>query len=230
MDVLGYSIPIIAIYVGVVIAVAIWSVIIYRHFAGPKTQGGVPATQDAQPDGGATVESNFAPENLENGDGTATISEPNLKNSWLGVLATWRWLKKQRKLAGKGYVQWYLIGDAWPRPKFIKPEDKGGGEFEYEHDGETYLFPKEAMLPTRTNGMWTVVHRKGESKPENLAEPDEFSVSAKQLNDYVTSRVTIDPPGWLSGLSTDPQTLMKYAIYGFIAFVLIQGAMSGGFP
>ncbi len=195
-------------------------------------QDGLPDTYEGEPqaDGGATA-SNFAPqEELGAEGGAVDLRPPNLKQSWLGVLSTWRYLKKQRKLAGKGYVQWYVIGDAWPRPKFIKPEDKGGGEFEYEHDGETYLFPREAMLPNRSNGMWTVIHRKGEAKPENLAEPDEFAVSAKQLNDYVTSRVTIDPPGWLSGLSTDPQTLMKYAIYGFIAFVLIQGAMSGGFP
>ncbi len=170
------------------------------------------------------------PPEFHDADEEVDLSPPNLKESWLGVLSAYNHIRKKRKLAGKGYVQWYLIGDSWPRPKFIQPEDKGGGEFEYEHNGETYIFPKEAMLPTKAEGMWTVVHREGDAKPENLARPDEFAVSAKQLNNYVTSRVTIDPPGWLSGLDMDAQSLMRYAIYGFIGFVLLQGAMGGGLP
>lgn len=156
------------------------------------------------------------------------LEPPKIKESLFGPLAAWRHERKRRKLAGKGYVQWYLIGSSWPRPRFVKPEDKGGGEFEIEHDGETYLFPKEAMLPTQDAGLWTVVHQMGDAEPINLTEPDEFSISAKQLQNYVTSRVTVEPPGWLSSLSGDPATLIKYAIFGFIGFVLLQGALEGG--
>jgi hypothetical protein len=163
-------------------------------------------------------------------DKNVSLGKPNLKESYLGILATWNHLRKKRKLAGKGYVQWYLIGDSWPRPKFVQPTDKGGGEFEYEHNGETYLFPREAMLPTKDEGMWTVVHTEGDATPLHLSQPSEAAVSAKQLNNYVTSRVTIEPPGWLANLNLEAEDLLKYAIYGFIAFVLLQGAMQGGVP
>jgi hypothetical protein len=156
------------------------------------------------------------------------LEPPKIKESIFGPLAAWRHERKRRKLAGKGYVQWYLIGSSWPRPKFVKPKDEGGGEFEFEHDGETYLFPREAFLPTEDAGLWTVVHQRGDAEPIDLTEPDEFSISAKQLQNYVTSRVTVEPPGWLSSLSSDPKTLIKYAIFGFIAFVLLQGALEGG--
>lgn len=238
MDVFGYSVSPVVLVSAVALLSALVGVVwyaVYRHYRGPETADEtLPAAQNgqAQADGGSAAEARYESldAKLQDEDGEVSLSPPNLKKSWLGLLATWRYLKKQRKLAGKGYVQWYLIGDAWPRPKFVKPEDNGGGEFEYEHDGETYLFPKEAMLPRKDNGMWTVVHHKGDAKPLDLAQPDEFSVSAKQLNNYVTSRVTIEPPGWLSGISTDPSTLVKYAIFAFIAFVLIQGLMSGGMP
>lgn len=156
------------------------------------------------------------------------LKPPKIKESIFGPIATWRHERKRRKLAGKGYVQWYLIGSSWPRPKFVKPKDKGGGEFEVEHNDQTYLFPREAFLPTQDAGLWTVVHQRGDAEPIDLTEPDEFSISAKQLQNYVTSRVTVEPPGWLSSLSSDPKTLIKYALFGFIAFVLLQGALDGG--
>lgn len=158
------------------------------------------------------------------------LEPPNIKRSWFGPIAAYWHLRQKRKLAGKGYVQWFLVDDGWPRPKFVKPSDHGGGQFEYEHDGETYLFPREALLPSRDEGMWTVIHDKGEAKPRNLRTPDEFSISAKQLHDYVTARVTIEPPGWLQNLNLEPRNLIKYAIFAFIALVLIQGALQGGLP
>lgn len=171
------------------------------------------------------------PDEFANADDEVTLDPPNIKESLFAPLATYFHLRKQRKLAGKGYVKWFLVDDGWPRPKFIKPKDKGGGQFEYEHDGETYLFPREAMLPSKDEGMWTVVHDHGDATPRNLRQPTEFTVSAKQLNNYVTSRVTVEPPGWLSGLSDmSAQDLFKYAIMAFIAFVLLQGAMGGGLP
>lgn len=160
------------------------------------------------------------------------LEPPHLKRTafekYLGLLATYRHQRKRRKLAGKGYVQWYLVDSGWPRPKYIKPEDEGGGEFEYEYGGETYLFPSEAMVPDRDAGLWTVVHQRGNAKPINVAKPDEFAISAKQLNDYVTSRVTIEPPSWFSNL--DAEDLIKYGIGAFIAFILLQGLLSGGAP
>lgn len=171
------------------------------------------------------------PEEFANAGDKVELEPPNIKESLFGPLAAYRHLRKQRKLAGNGYVKWYLVDDGWPRPKFVKPTDKGGGQFEYEYDDETYLFPREAMLPSKDEGMWTVIHDHGDATPRNLRQPGEFGVSAQQLNNYVTSRVTIEPPGWLSGLSNlGAQDLFKYAIMGFIVLVLLQGAMGGGLP
>jgi hypothetical protein len=160
------------------------------------------------------------------------LDPPHIKRTflekYLGLLSTYRHQRKRRKLAGKGYVQWYLVDSGWPRPRYIKPEDEGGGEFEYEYDDETYLFPTDALVPNRDSGLWTVVHQRGNAVPINVSEPSEFSVSAKQLHDYVTSRVTIEPPGWLSDIEAGD--LIKYAIFGFIALILLQGAFSGGLP
>jgi len=165
---------------------------------------------------------------FEDAGDSVDLPKPNIRRSWFGPLAAYWHLRKERKLAGKGYVKWFLVDDGWPRPKYIKPTDKGGGEFEYEHDGETYLFPREAMLPSRDEGMWTVMHDKGDAKPRNLRQPDEPSVSAKQLNNYVTSRVTVEPPGWLENLNIDASDLLTYGVIGFILIILLQGVLKGG--
>lgn len=167
---------------------------------------------------------------FEDVDSEETLEPPNIRKSLFGPAAAYLHLRKKRKLAGNGYVQWFLVHDGWPRPKYVQPEDKGGGQFEYEHKGETYLFPRDAMLASRDEGMWTVIHDKGESVPRNLRQPEQFGLSAKQLHDYVTARVTIDPPGWLSKLNLDPATMIKYALFAFIGFVLLQGMMNGGVP
>jgi len=137
---------------------------------------------------------------------------------------TRRYLKKRQKLIGDGYVRWHLIGDSFQRPKFIKPERKGGGIPEKEVDGETYLFPKQAMVPSE-NGMWTVVHREGEADPINLKDPVRLSIDSDRLKEYLDLRVSSSAPGLLDGLGLDSGDLLKIAVALIILFALAQNFM-----
>lgn len=141
---------------------------------------------------------------------------------WFGQL--WRtrnWLKKREKLRGKGYVQWYLVDDQFSTPKYVKPERKGGGLLELKHDGERYLFPENAMVPSE-NGLWTVIHRKGEADPLNLRDPARLSIPTDELEEYLNLRVSSTPPSWWDSLGLDMSDLVKIAIVGIIVFAAIQ--------
>jgi hypothetical protein len=163
------------------------------------------------------------------------LPPPNVKTSGTIPGSTqwhlWRNHKKRRKYAKNGYVQWYLIGDSYPRPKFIKPERKGGGIREYEHDDMTYLFPEQAMLPSEREGMWTVVHMEGFSDPININDGLQPAIHADELDEYLDLRVTSTAPGWLDGLDLEPADLLKYGIIAIIGYAILRGFLtSGGLP
>jgi len=145
------------------------------------------------------------------------------------VLKEWRHRKKRKRIAGHGYVQWYLIDDGWPRPKYVKPKRKGGGVREYEHDGEIYLFPREAFLNDSRTGAWTVVHRKGELDPINLQEPGKNALDADAAKEWAELKVTSSPPGLLEKLDIDSKDAMTYLIFGIIALAVGQQVLGGGF-
>ena len=137
------------------------------------------------------------------------------------IWKTRRYLKKREKLLGDGYVQWILIEDTYPRPRFVKPKRFGAGIPEVEHDGERYLFPDQAMIPS-DDGMWTVVHRKGEADPLNINEPAENAIPADRLEQYLNLRVQTTPPGWLDALDLDASTLITLMIAAIIGFALLN--------
>lgn len=173
-------------------------------------------------------------ETVPDGGHITALEAPNLRTSRLGVVGElwrmWRHRKKRRKLANKGYVQWYLVGDTWPAPKYVQPEGKGGGIWEYEHDGETYLFPKSAMLPDENQGLRTVVHYKGDATPANLDTPEFASIPPDALKEYLEMRVSQSPPSWLDQFDLEPADLFKYALFAFMGFVLLKGVFGGGMP
>lgn len=170
-------------------------------------------------------------EGLSLPEGPIQIDQPEY-NSRLGAIGNaWRQYrhnKKRKKVASKGYIQWYLIDDSWPKPKYVKPERKGGGIREYEHDGEIYLFPREAFLSDRRTGTWTVVHRKGELDPVALQEPGKNALDADAAKKWAELTVTSDPPGWLDSLDVDSKDLMTYLIFGIIALAVGQQMLGGG--
>ena len=137
---------------------------------------------------------------------------------------TRRYLKKREKLIGDGYVQWFLIEDTFPRPKFVKPSRYGAGIAELEHDGERYLFPDQAMLPS-DDGMWTVVHRKGEADPMNIKEPSELAIPSDRLEEYLNLRVQTTPPGWLDAMDLDASTIITLGVAAIIGFAILNNVV-----
>lgn len=156
--------------------------------------------EEAAPDGGHVIE----------------IRQPQTRSPRFGIVSIlWRLYrkhKKRKKVGEDGYVEWYLVDDAWPEPKFVKPESEGGGVPEYEYDGTTYLFPRQGRLPNSTTGMWTVVHSKGDAKPINLELTGEPAIDPQTLNEYATMRPSSSPPSLLDKFDTDPQTIFAVGL------------------
>jgi hypothetical protein len=138
------------------------------------------------------------------------------------MLSLYQHHKKKRKLAKKGHVQWYLVDSTWPTPKYVNPKDKGGNYLELEHDGGVYLFPREAMLASEREGMWTVVHKKGEALPENYGEPSAGAIKAGALKEYLNQRLAASPPSFFDRIDIDPQEAIMYLIGGIILVAFLQ--------
>jgi hypothetical protein len=157
------------------------------------------------------------------------LHPPEVSGSKLGMLGDffiWRKRhRKEKKLAKQGYVRWHLVDGTWGSPKYVKPELKNGGIRELKHDGVRYLFPDRAKVPDPMTGMWTFVHKDGESQPLNLAEPSELAIKGDELDEYITKKVTSDPPSWLDNLDFNGEFMIKAAVALVIVFALAQQAV-----
>lgn len=160
------------------------------------------------------------------------LPEPDLQTATWGLpqklYRMHRQIRKRRKLAKHGYVQWYLIDDTYPTPKFVKPEMNGGGIPEYELDDERYLFPKDAMVASEQQGLWTIVHKKGEADPVNLRDPTEYAIPADVLENWLDMRVNVDPPSWWDSFDIEPADAMKWLFIGLVGFVILRSVLGGG--
>jgi len=99
---------------------------------------------------------------------------------------------------------------------------------EYEHDDEVYLFPDRGRLASRSSGMWTVIHKEGESEPLCLRDPTEDAIKADELKEYLNKRVTTDPPSWWDNFDLDSEDIIKYAIAAIIVVAVLQQVLGGG--
>lgn len=192
-------------------------------------------TIDAQADRIAKLESerDRLQDRLEYAEELEEIEPPDFRNTtWpgQGLWRAWQYKRKRRKLTSEGYVQWYLIDDTFPTPKYIKPKRKSGGIPEYEYDGETYLFPKSALIPSDEQGMWTAVHRRGEADPINPRDADDLAIDADSLKEYLEMRVSSSPPSLLDKFDMDMQDIVKLAVVGIIAYAFFQNIVGGGLP
>jgi hypothetical protein len=169
---------------------------------------------------------------MENGHYPDVIDLPppeTMGSRWgmLGDFLQWRKRhKKEKKLAKQGYVRWHLVDGTWGSPKYVKPELKGGGIREHKEDGIRYLFPDRAKVPDSMSGMWTYVHKHGESQPINMAEPSELAIKGDELDEYITKKVTSDPPSWLDSFDFDFSKAIQLAVALVIVFALAQQAMT----
>lgn len=155
------------------------------------------------------------------------LPRPEIRGARFGMLQVlWRLWKhhvRRKKLASKGYVQWYLVDDTWPVPKYVKPKFKGGGVRELEYDDGRYLFPESARLPSEEQGLWTFVHHYGEAEPRNLGDPVQNAMRADAVEEYLQARITTSPPSWFSNFDIDPQDAIMYLIVGIVAYAFLRG-------
>lgn len=168
-----------------------------------------------------------------NGGQIVEMTPPNVRSERFGLMKTVREKRKKKRMLDKGYVQWYLIDDSFPRPQFVKPKRDESGVPKVEKGDETYLFPPHGRLPSEEQGMWTYVHRKGEADPVNLRDPDDLAIPADVLSEYLTMAVTSKPPGLLGGLGglglgdMDSMDLLRYTVVGMV-LLFIGLEVSGG--
>jgi len=162
---------------------------------------------------------------LRNGQ-TDPIDPPDVRDGRWGIIGDfyryYRARRKTRKLADKGYVRWYIVDGGWPEPKFVKPELKGGGVPEYELDDSVYLFPKRAGLPDRRSGMWTFVHNRGSAEPRTLGDSTEEAIKADEISEYLTKRVTTNPPSFWDKVDLDPEQILMLAIAAVILIAVLR--------
>lgn len=186
--------------------------------------------QIAQQEASGAVQTEHRPDPRDNGSGNdqddgdwqpdddlVEVDPPRMNTKrWRQWIRTKRWLKKREKLLGDGYIEWWLVGDTVER-QFIKPDQKGGGIPEKEVDGDTYLFPRSALVPSE-GGMWTCIHKRGEADPINLNDPAKESIPSDVLKEYLDLRVSATAPGILEGLGIDMGDLLKIGIGLIIAY------------
>lgn len=159
-------------------------------------------------------------------DGAIELRQPNIQTSTFGFVEEfYRWYRrrqKRRKLARKGYVKWILVDQSYSRPKFVKPERKGGGVPEFEYDGITYLFPEGSAAPDESTGMWTYVHAVGDADPVHLPDPMRTSIPGDLLTSYLDTRVSTEPPSWWDSLNLDAQDILMYAMGFIVVFAVLN--------
>jgi hypothetical protein len=167
-------------------------------------------------------------EDVEGAEGFS-MKAPSSKTGLLDTVARER---KKKKALGRGMVRWHLIGSSFEEPRYIKPTRTNGGNIpEVEHEGETYIFPEDASVPSEEDGVPVVVHRKGESDPINLRSGWDLAVDSGSLSQYLTLRVTSKRPqsGLLGGLGGyDSMTLFRYGLLAIVGFAILWSVTTGG--
>jgi hypothetical protein len=161
--------------------------------------------------------------------GPVELQQPDLKSGTFGVLgqvfALREWLRKRRKLLNSGHVQWFLVEDGWPTAKYVKPQRKNGGTPECEHQGTTYLFPKNAAVPDEVGGILTFVHTEGDSQPIHVRDPDRPALAPDAVKALFDRRVTTDEPSLFDrlDLDLDARTIMA----GGLALTMVGSVVVG---
>jgi hypothetical protein len=158
------------------------------------------------------------------------MEPPDVGRSILDIFKVWLHVRKQARMAKRGYFKWYRVSSRMERPTWVKPEHKGAGEYEYYHKGDdqTYVFPEEGLVTDGVTGAYVAIHKIGEAEPIDLRDPGWASMDADRLQTLVDMEIARDPPGGWSGLPIGGQKA-KYIGLAIAAFG-IWGAMKlGGF-
>lgn len=177
-------------------------------------------------------ESVSVPRSVFNGEAPEILAPPSAgeRGSRFGILGKllveYNVRRKRKKLGSMGYVEWYLIEDSWPRPRFVKPKVDATGLPYYETKGERYFFPNYSRLADRRGGVWVAIHQRGDADPINLTQPKPHSLPAKGVAQWAKLVVETKKTGLPFGLT--PMELAKYAVYGIVAFLIIRTVLQNG--
>lgn len=167
-------------------------------------------------------------------DDVETIDPPDLTSSVTYIGQWWKYRKYRKELkkkVGEGHIAWYLIDDGIPeQPKWIKPTDEGGGIPEYEHENETYLFPRNCRLPSKQHGTWAVYHSKGDPEPIDLRNPRDPVITAAALQQYKKMRPNVeDPDSGMWGFDMEYEQMVTYGVMGTIVLIVLYAVLGGVF-
>jgi hypothetical protein len=149
----------------------------------------------------------------------AVLPAPEMSNSVLSLFRQSRHQERAQKLAQKGYVKWFKFDGMLKRPQWVKPVREGSGVPRYydSDDDVHYFFPEDALVTDARTGAPVAVHHAGQVEPVNLADPEYPPIDADRLEEIINLEIESDPPGWLSKMDFDTQTLM----FGMIALILL---------
>lgn len=160
------------------------------------------------------------------------LDPPNVGRNVFDVFKVWLHVRKQARLAKRGYLKWYRVSSRLHKPTWIKPEKKGAGEYEYYHKGDdqTYLFPEDALVTDGVTSAYTAIHKVGEAEPIDLRDPGWASMDADRVQEVIDLLVNRDPPGGLSKLPLN-STQLKWigiGLLGVVIFFAQQMFIGGG--
>lgn len=160
------------------------------------------------------------------------LPPPDVGRWFLDVFRVWLHVRKEARLAKRGYVKWYRVrGGRLRMPKWVKPEHKGGGEYEYTDTSTeiTYIFPESAMVDDGVTGAPVAIHQEGEAEPIDLREPGWATMDGSALKKLIDMEIVRSPPGGLSNLPLTPQQLKIIGVgVLFVAIYLGQMVVFGG--
>jgi len=148
------------------------------------------------------------------------FERPKVSGSLTDLIRLWRHRSRAQKLAQKGYVKWFKVGSTVNRPRWVKPTQEGSGVPRYREDGETYYFPKEALVTDEVTGAYTAMHYDGNADPINLRDNDLPALSTDKVERVINMEAESEAPGFLSDLNLTPQKVMG----GLIMLILVYGA------
>lgn len=162
-----------------------------------------------------------------------TLAPPDVGRSILDVFKVWLHVRKQARMAKRGYLKWYRVGSRLEKPVWVKPEHKGTGEYEYYHKGDdqTYVFPEEALVTDGLTSAYVAIHKVGEAEPIDLRDPGWPTMDADRLQEVIDLEIARNPPGGLRRLPLSRAQLKYVAIAGTgiaIWFVMNFTGIGGG--
>lgn len=155
------------------------------------------------------------------------MDPPNVGRSIIDIFKVWLHERKAAKMAKRGYIKWIRVGSRMQTPRWVKPEKKGAGVYEYHEDDQIYVFPEEAMVTDGQTGAFVAMHKRGEAEPIDIRNPGWPATGAdwlQRLHDMVAAR---DPEdgfgGWPIGGERMKYIIVAVAFIGIWATVQFTG-------